>query len=181
MAIIVLASETDQDVSGDNFGTVTLEDAGVGQVDFLIDLDNLVLGPDADVHQFGFQTQYSGPLSINPGIWDLTTNKSIAGIGGIKWNFRVSLGNGQPQVDPAAFSLLGDSSFDVQSILDATPLAINGDNALMAVHAQSTSTPAGSETVYGDHSPVSEPASIFVLLALAVTGFVCGIRKGLAL
>jgi hypothetical protein len=166
-ALIVLNVESDSGVNS-NYGTLKIEDAGVGVLDFTIDLNNIVLGQDADVHEFGFNSNYSGPLSSSGGFL-VKTDSRLPGLN-IKWDFVIEFGNGQPILDPVNFKLSGDPGFTQAALLNTPAEYINGWDGYFAVHAQSTSTPAGSETVFCGVNPVStvpEP-STFAIFGLGM-------------
>ena len=129
MAIITFATESDGDIVSDNFGTVELNDTALGEVTFTIDLNEAIFGPDVDVHQFGFQSTYAGPLVIDPtsiGAADFTVeqNGNVAGLGSLEWDWLVDFDSGTPYLDPITFKLSGDPGFSVDSILTAAALAV---------------------------------------------------------
>lgn len=170
MGSFTLDVETDGDVSGSPYGTITFEDVGAGEVAFTIDLEGILDG--ADIHQFGFQADYSGPLAIDPtsiGAADFTVieGASVAGVGSLAWDYVVDFDNGTPVLEPLQFTLssVDDAGFDAADLFNGSPLTVKGFETSVAVHAQRTDTQAGSETVIatGGPGPISnvipEPAT----------------------
>jgi hypothetical protein len=178
MGVITLNRETDGTIPDQTFGEITFEDAGVGVVDFKIDL----FGDfnNTDIHKFGFQSSYFGDLTIDPtsiGAADLIVyqNGKVPGLN-LNWNWLVSFDNGEPALDPVEFSLIGDTTFSSQSLLEGILLDFNGVPVSTALHAQRTSTPAGSETFTGVTSTDSlpEPSTVF---AFAIIGMIALFKR----
>ena len=177
-----LNQETDGDVNESPYGTITYEDVAPGRVGFEIDLTGILDG--ADIHQFGFSVNdsFDGQLSIDPtsiGRADFTVldDAGIAGLGNVYWDYVVHFDNGTPVLEPLQFELYSsDTSFDATDLLNAPLVDANGNLTQVAVHAQRTSTPAGSETVVSvDNTHATpEPSSIF---AFALMGMVMMFRR----
>lgn len=170
-----LNQETDGDVNASPYGTITFADVDPGRVAFEIDLTGILDG--ADIHQLGLSVHdsFGGQLSIDPtsiGRADFTVldDASIAGLGNVQWDYVVHFDNGTPVLEPLQFELYSaDTSFDATDLINAPLVDANGYMTPVGVHAQRTSTPAGSETVVSVNA-VPEVASIcsFGLLALLV-------------
>lgn len=180
-----LNQETDGDVNASPYGTISFSDVDPGRVAFEIDLTGILDG--ADIHQFGFSVDdsFTGQLAIDPtsvGRADFTVleDASIAGLGSLQWDYVVHFDNGTPVLEPLQFELysVADASFDATDLLNAPLVDANGYPTQVGVHAQRTSTHAGSETVVSvdDVNVVPEAASIcsFGLLALL---FLCMGKK----
>ncbi len=180
LGTIRLDRESDGDVPETDFGNITVEDTGNGEVSIDIDLVGILDG--ADIHQFGFESLYDGPLLIDSPYFGVTQNGKVAGLGSFRWDYVVSFGNGKPKLDPVMFKLTGDSTFDAADILYSQPQMIRGRLEQVAVHVQSTATPSGSETILGNHCPpdnstVPEPASAIAFAALAACSLIARRRR----
>jgi len=183
-----LNQETDGDVNASPYGTITFADVDPGRVAFEIDLSGILDG--ADIHQLGLSVHdsFDGQLSIDPtsiGRADFTVleDASIAGLGNVQWDYVVHFDNGTPVLEPLQFELYSaDASFDATDLVNAPLVDANGYMTPVGVHAQRTSTPAGSETVVSveDTHVVPEPASVimFAMLTSMCVWTKCFKRKG---
>lgn len=183
-----LDTETDGDVNQSPYGTITAEDSATmnGRVEFTIDLEGILDG--ADIHQFGFSSLYDGPLSIDPtsllgaNFTVLQNTNGVAGLGSVSWDYVVNFDNGTPVLEPLMFALYStaDTGFDVADLENAPLVDANGYQTQVAVHAQRTSTPAGSETVVSvNNEPpnvIPEPASL-AMFGLMLIGLVLHRRR----
>lgn len=171
--------ENDGDWSAASFGTVTVsDDNGPGRVDFLLEANEDELGPAADIHEFGFNLNFSDPIfAYNQAGGLLTLLSAEDGdktkvSGGISFDYLLDFGGGSSggSLNPVSFYLTGtDLGLDA---LEGALLSENNDgkpDAQFMMHVQSTyplkgTEYEGSETVGGtwDMTPVPEPATMLL-------------------
>ena len=179
---IILNVESDNPTVSSNYGTLNYWDSGNGTLDFKIDLNNNLLGTDADVHKFGFNSTYDGLLTSSGG-FDVLEDAKVPGLGSLRWDYVVDFGPGQPILDPAEFTLTAvDDTFSVNALFFAPAEDIKGWDGYFAVHAQNTITAAGSETVfcgvnYDQPAPVPEPTSIATMAAVGFVAVIQAVKR----
>ncbi len=108
-----LTFEFDGDLTNAPFGTITItENTTTDALDFKIDIDTSKLGPNADIHQLGFQIGgFSGQANeiTHSGDGNLVIGPNqatkVAGVGNVQFGYLVDFGPGQPILNPAFFSL----------------------------------------------------------------------------
>ncbi len=174
---VPLSFELDAGVEGD-FGSIRIEEDGSGGLFFEITLGP-DLGPDVDLHYFYFNID-APDLAIASGnpvntAYRLEANLTVRGGAGSSFDYSVFFGNGagppgNGTLQTASFTLFS-SSVDL-SLADLAELSntSQGLESNFAVHVQSTSTPANSETV---GAIIPEPTS-FALLACGLFGLAAG-------
>lgn len=177
----LLNQETDGDISSGPYGSITITDGSVsGTVDFSLSLTGIL--QNADIHSLGFVANYQGPLSVAPDTvgpaYSVDVGGKVQGLGNVTWDYIVNFGNGNPVYSSLSFSLVGDPGFDSHDIFSAQPQSVRGWESNVAVHAQSTDTPAGSETLISvtgtdpNINSAPEPAS-FVGFAALLSIMIC--------
>lgn len=174
--------EFDDGVEGD-YGTIVIEEDGSGGIFFEVSLGP-DLGPDADLHYFYFNLIPDVPdLVISSGdpvatAYGLSAGSSVRGGAGSSFDYAVFFGNGagprgNGTLQTATFTL--SSSSTALSLADFVELSSTsqGLESNFAVHVQSTSTRAGSETV---GAVIPEPSTV-ALLACGLLGLAAAGRR----
>jgi len=172
--------EFDDGVEGD-FGTVVIEEDGSGGIFIEVSVGP-DLGSNADLHYFYFNLISDVPdlvISSDDPVataYSLAAGSSVRGGAGSSFDYSVFFGNG---AGPSGNGTLQTATFTLSSLSTALSLAdffelsstSQGLESNFAVHVQSTSTRAGSETV---GAVIPEPTTIALmacgLLGLAAAG-----------
>jgi hypothetical protein len=167
--------EFDDGIEGD-YGTISVEEDGAGGLSFEITLGP-DLGPDADLHYFYFNLQdtlsdlvisSTDPVAT---AYSLSADPSVQGGAGSDFDYAVFFGNG---AGPNGNGNLAHATFTISSPSTALSLGDLSDlsstsqglESNFALHVQSTSTRANSETV---GAVIPEPTTA-ALLALGLAG-----------
>ena len=178
MSLFQFSFENDGELTNAPFGTLKVVEGfnGVDTLTFTIDLDQTKLGANVDIHEFGFQLdldydnngtdnvtgvvdlvpkpQFVGSGSNTFTLTTLGTMDPVAGFGRTAWDYMLNFGSGaNPTLNPFTFTVgapgltLSALQFDDQPFKNNNPNKPTVSN--FAVHAQSTSTSAGSEGLGG--------------------------------
>lgn len=171
------------------FGTLTIDDSVVDKLTFTIDIETSILGPDSDIHEFGFMMDFSDALVFDPdptvisGVTvDFKTGGNSDKVQGRNsvFDYVVDFGSGTPYLNPVTFTLAG-AGLDMTAITSAGISTQNDkENAQFMVHVQSTTTNSGSEALgglYQPASPVPEPTTMILFGAGIASLAAVGRRK----
>ena len=92
--------ENDGDLTNSPFGTVTVNGDAADRLTFTIDLDKTKLGAAADIHEFGFNLDFVGAITLDPdptvidGVTlSLSSNAKLRGRNS-RFDWVIGLGNG---------------------------------------------------------------------------------------
>jgi len=205
MAVYQFAFKTTTGGPSGPYGSLTVTE-GFNTVDtlsFKIDLDESIFGSNVDIHEFGFQLDFSGTPDLVPKpqtagdgtdsvtLTSLGTMAAVAGFGSTKWDYMVSFGDGTPTIEPVTFTI-GASGLTL-SALNVADVAYKNNNPSMqsfgnfAVHAQggnsqNLATGNPSEGLYGSYvntvgSVVPELGNTCSAIAALITGICLSLRR----
>ncbi len=150
-----LTAELDTGVRA-TFGSVTVTEIIGGDLEFVIEIDPLVLGPASDVHLFYFNLDDSfddvvissflavdsSGLEQPPSTpYELMADPSVAGGMALEFDYEVSFGNGRGgrgngQLIGASFTLSADRQLVVGDLEASSATTPEGDPIHVAVHVQ---------------------------------------------
>lgn len=169
--------ENDGDVTDAPFGTVLIDEVAADQLKFTITI-NSKLGPDPDIHEFGFMLDFAGATLVAGGdALSLGTGGSIAGANRT-FDYVADFGNGGAvKLNPAMFTIAG-SGLDLSAIYSAGIARQNSKpDAQFMVHIQNTggsgasSGVGGSEALGGNYVPIPGAVWMFGSGLVALFGF----------
>jgi hypothetical protein len=178
---VPITFEFDDGIEGD-YGTIEVEEDGSGGLSFEITLGP-DLGPDADLHYFYFNLLSDIPdlaLTSDDVVateYALIGDSRVRGGAGSGFDYAVFFGNGaggkgNGNLGDASFTLSSEAGIDLGDLFELSSTS-QGLEAHFAVHVQSTSTGANSETV---GAVIPEPTTS-ALLGLGLLGLAFSGRR----
>jgi hypothetical protein len=174
--VFPLHVEFDDSLTG-SFGSIEVQEDGLGGLAFYVELDPGALGPDADLHRLYFNLE-GEPTGVGvetgdpvPTLYTVSVEPRVAGGAGSAFDLGVHFGNGSGRkgngvLKSASFEMFADQALSVCDLSTWSSTA-SGIVVNMAVHVQNTALVEGSDSetlggigeVSSQPEPDLEPAS----------------------